>query len=72
MLYSITVFKEMGRKRKRIYAVEIQARDAINALEQACIPLITGRIVEIRMIENPGIETHFERPPIRKPAGDGV
>jgi hypothetical protein len=72
MLYAITVFKEMGSKRKRIYSVEIQARDHVHAFEQAAVRLTPDRILEIRMIENPGIEILSKWPPIRKPARDGI
>lgn len=52
MLYEFTVFKEMGNKRKKIFGVEIAARNPINALERACIRFGPGRIIEMRQVDD--------------------
>ena len=39
MLYEIKVYKLSGSKKKKLYSMEIQARDEINALEKANVRL---------------------------------
>ena len=45
MLYSVMVYKVSGSKRKKLYSMEIQARDEINALEKANVRL-TSRLAK--------------------------
>ena len=72
MLYKITVFKEMGNKRKWLYTKEISARDGIAALERACVTFTPDRIVEIRQIDGVDQETRFERPAIKRVQRDAI
>jgi hypothetical protein len=72
MLYRITVYQIRGNKRNRVYEKELQARDGINAMEQANVRFQPGRVVEIRQIENPDGFAHQERPRVKRVARDGA
>lgn len=52
MLFEITAYKVLGNKRKKIYSMEIQARDAINALDRANVRFDSSRVIEIRQIDS--------------------
>ncbi len=65
MVYEITTYKLRGNKRIRISAAEIQARDAIVALERAGINLNPDRVIEIRLKQD-RFEAEIERPRVNR------
>jgi hypothetical protein len=66
MLYSVMVYKVSGSKRKKLYSMEIQARDEINALEKANVRLTSDRIIEISEVHS-----FQERPKVKRVAREG-
>jgi len=66
MLYSVMVYKVSGSKRKKLYSMEIQARDEINALEKANVRLTLDRIIEISEVHS-----FQERPKVKRVAREG-
>lgn len=50
MLFLVTVWREMGNKRQRVFSNEVSARDPIQALEKSCVRFSGDRIVEIRVL----------------------
>ncbi len=67
MLFSITVYKEMGNRKKMLYLKEVQARDGIQALEKVGVRFQPGKIIEIRTSETP-----IDRPVVNRVERDGV
>lgn len=65
MLYEITVLEFVKGKKKRIFSMEVWAKDLVEAVEKACIFLGPDRVVDIK-------ELHFERPKVNRVARDGV
>jgi hypothetical protein len=71
MLYSVMVYKVSGSKRKKLYSMEIQARDEINALEKANVRLTLDRIIEISEVHIHMIKSFIERPKVKRVAREG-
>jgi len=67
MLFLITVWRELGNKRQKIYSNEVTAKNPVQALEKAYIRFMSDRIVEIRMVE-----PIIERPPIKRISRDAL
>jgi len=67
MLFIITVWRELGNKRKKIYSNEVTARDPVQALEKSCVRFSRDRIVEIRMVDQV-----IERPPVKRISRDAL
>jgi hypothetical protein len=72
MLFEITAYKLLGNKRKRIYSLQIEARDGINALERSNVRFDSSRLIEIRQIENPAGFVRQERPRVKRVTRDGA
>lgn len=72
MLFEITTYKILGNKKKKIYSLQIEARDGINALERSNVRFDASRLIEIRQIENPVGFIRQERPQVKRVARDGI
>jgi len=53
MLYEIIVYQMKDTKKAKVYAKEVQADNAVLALDRACVRFTSSRIVEIRELPHP-------------------